>query len=135
VGESTVEEPWRRRVEELVDRLRRLIDVEAAIVFGSWARGGGGEWSDVDVLIISDSVSRLSALDRFLLAVEARPPRVDAFLYTFNEVEAMVRRMNPLALSALVEGIPIVVSERVEKLMREARRCFERRGRVWLRRC
>ncbi len=118
-----------------MEKLSKIISIEAAIVFGSWARSGGGTWSDVDVLIVSDDVDSIGILDRFLIALEARPPKTEVFIYTFKEIENMMHRMNPLVLSALVEGIPVVVSERVKKLMDEARRCFERRGRLWLRKC
>ena len=61
-----------------------------------------------------------------------RAKRVDLFIYTFREVESMMRRGNPLILSALVEGTPIKVSSRVENLMIEARKRFRREGRMWI---
>ena len=42
MGEKVSGETWFKTVEEVVKDLEKRIAVEAAIVFGSWARGGGG---------------------------------------------------------------------------------------------
>jgi predicted nucleotidyltransferase len=42
----------------VLSRLGERIRVEAAIVFGSWARGGGGEWSDVDLRTCGEAEAR-----------------------------------------------------------------------------
>jgi len=52
-------------VREALERLARRFGVESAIVFGSWSKGGGGEWSDVDVLVATEGVD---ILDRFYIA-------------------------------------------------------------------
>lgn len=131
MGENTVENTWRRSVEEVINEFSKLFSVEAVIVFGSWVRSGGGEWSDVDVLIVGD-VSHLSPLERFKLVVEHKPPRTDVFLYTYEELKNMLKRGNPLAISALVEGISVKISKRVEELAKQAKRHYVRRGRVWI---
>ncbi|MCC6047166.1 MAG: nucleotidyltransferase domain-containing protein [Desulfurococcaceae archaeon] len=117
----------------MLSRLGERIRVEAAIVFGSWARGGGGEWSDVDLLVVSSDVASLGVLDRFSISVEYAREGVDLFIYTIEELESMVRRGNPLALSALVEGVPVVTCERVERLRLEASSMYRRLGRAWVR--
>jgi predicted nucleotidyltransferase len=116
----------------VLSELSREFNVEAAIVFGSWSRSGGGDWSDVDLLIVSNSVSELSILDRFSLTSEFRKWRVDVFLYTLKELENMVNKGNPIALSALVEGIPLIMNREVEKLRRKAISTYKRTGRVWI---
>lgn len=135
MGERTTEKFRCRGVERVLEELAgRGFKVEAAIIFGSWARSGGGDWSDLDVLVVTDDVRSTPILDRFKLAAELRTHRVDLFLYTFEELKSMAMRGNPLALSALIEGVPIVSSPRVEELIREARRTYTRRGRTWTRR-
>jgi len=52
------------------------------------------------------------------------------FIYTPEELESMVRRGSALALSALVEGVPVVICDRVERLRREASSRYRRLGRV-----
>ncbi|MEM4970847.1 MAG: nucleotidyltransferase domain-containing protein [Sulfolobales archaeon] len=128
------EEPWRRDVEKLLNELmRRGFRVEAAMLFGSWARSGGGDWSDLDILVLTDDVRGIPILERFRLAAEFRIYRIDLFLYTFDELKNMVLRGNPLALSALIEGIPIIASQRVEELIQEAKKKYVRKGGTWIR--
>ena len=126
-----VESTWRKNVEEVISRFNRLFNIEAVIVFGSWARSGGGVWSDVDVLIIG-SVSHLSPLERFELVVEHKPSRTDIFLYTYEELKNMFRRGNSLAISVLAEGIPIKISKRVKELINQAKHYYVRQGRIWI---
>jgi len=132
MGEEAIRENWVKNVERVLSELSREFNVEAAIVFGSWSRSGGGDWSDVDLLIVSNSVSELSILDRFSLTSEFRKWRVDVFLYTLKELENMVNKENPIALSALVEGIPLIMNREVEKLRRKAISTYKRTGRVWI---
>jgi len=132
MGEEAIRENWVKNVERVLSELSREFNVEAAIVFGSWSRSGGGDWSDVDLLIVSNSISELSILDRFSLTSEFRKWRVDVFLYTLKELENMVNKGNPIAISALVEGIPLIINREVEKLRRKAISTYKRTGRVWI---
>lgn len=51
----------------------------------------------------------------------------------FQEIYAeATRRGNPLVLSALVEGRPLFMSERVRALSEELRARYVRRGRTWI---
>lgn len=134
MGAGEARSPWLEAVEEVKRRLQeRGLRYEALVVFGSWARGGGGEWSDVDLLVVSDDAPA-DPLERARLAVELRPPRTDLFILSAAELERMVERGNPLALSALAEGVMVEASERVRGLAERARRMYVRRGRFWYRR-
>jgi len=126
------EEVWRGVVREVLERLAGRFSVESAMVFGSWSRRGGGEWSDVDLLVVTEAVEGVSVLDRFYIASEYKVPRVDLFLYTYKELEDMVKKGNPLALSALVDGLPVKLSDRVSALIEYAKRRYERRGRFYV---
>jgi predicted nucleotidyltransferase len=101
-------------------------------LFGSWTRGGGGDWSDIDLLVVSNQVKHINILDRFELAAELREHRTDIFIYTYEEIESMLSRMNPLIISALVEGTPIRTNERVKNLIEYAKRKFTKKGRLWI---
>jgi len=134
VGEKTSEEPWTRVVEEVVRRISaRFSQVEAVVVFGSWSRGGGGEWSDIDILIVVDEAERYSILERFAIATELGIRGTDIFIYSYREVESMAKKGNPLILSALIEGIKIISSERIEKLSRDIAKLYTRTRRMWKR--
>ncbi len=108
MGAQQPEEVWRKRVEAVVDELCRLLRIDTVIVFGSWARSGGGEWSDVDVLVVSNDAERIPFLERFRITASLRRYQADVFIYSLRELERMVERCNPLALSALIEDIPCV---------------------------
>jgi len=92
-----------------------------------------GPWSDVDLLVVSDDAEGIDMLERFRVASLYRHKRVDLFIYTYRELEEMASRGNPIALSALVEGIPLKLSPRVEMLARKARESYTRMGRVRIR--
>lgn len=132
MGERMLRENWTRNIEELVDKISRVFEIEGVIVFGSWSRRGGGEWSDLDLLIVSDQVKNINIFDRFKITFELRIPRTDVFIYTYEEIESMLNRMNPLILSALTEGIIIRSSERIRGLIEYARKRFTRRKRLWI---
>gem|GEM_PF-417533 len=132
MGERTSRKPWVEVVDFVVRKLRERFDVEAVLLHGSWAKGGGGDWSDVDLVVITDSVKGMNVLDRFYMSAEFRGYRVDVVFYTFEELDRMASKGNPLALSALIEGIPIVISSRVEQLRSRIARSYVRKGKVWI---
>jgi len=134
VGEKTSEEPWTRVVEEVVRRIStKFSQLEAVVVFGSWSRGRGGEWSDIDILIVVDEAEKYGILERFAIATELGIRGIDIFIYSYREVESMARKGNPLVLSALIEGIKIISSERIEKLSRDIANLYTRTRRMWKR--
>ena len=117
----------------MINKLKTYLgSLEAVIVFGSWSRSGGGEWSDIDVLIVSDDAEKIEVLDRFLLASTLCTSKCDVFIYSYREVESMVKKGNPLILSALKEGIKVIVSDRLEKLAQEVSKACRRVGRMWI---
>jgi predicted nucleotidyltransferase len=132
VGETTFESSWTKRIEATLPELGKRLRIEAALVFGSWARSGGGEWSDIDLLIVSDDAKHIGILERFSIAAELRREKIDVFIYTYEELVNMMNKGNPLALSALIEGIPIKLSKRIEELKNKAQKMYKRVGRCWV---
>lgn len=86
------EEKVVRAVKLLVEELERMgIVVEAAYLFGSWARGDWLGDSDVDVVIVSPSVRGMPWLKRLELVAKAEarldlPLSLDVLPYTPEEV-------------------------------------------------
>ncbi len=117
-----------KKVEE------RIGKVEAAIIFGSATRSGCGEWSDLDLLVVTDNIQAMNPLERFKIIVELTDGKIDLFIYSYDELERMMYRGNPLALSTLIEGEQIISSNRVLELAEKARRLYKRIGRMWIRR-
>ena len=102
----------RRREQELliglareyVERLCGRLDIEAAVVVGSVARGDFNVWSDVDVIVIAEGLPQ-RAPDRLgLLALDA-PPRVQPVGFSKDEFEEARRKRNPLVLEATERGV------------------------------
>ena len=133
MGEKTVNRAWIKRVDEVVREIEKKFCVEALIVFGSWSRSGGGEWSDLDLLIVTEGVRGTNPLDRFTVSAELRKYGVDVFFYTFEELESMTLKGNPLALSALIDGIILRASPRTYELRERTKNTYTRRGRTWIR--
>lgn len=131
MGEAAPGEAWAEAVKSFLERLRRKIHVESAIVHGSVARGGSGRWSDVDLIIVSDDFLNIPFLDRISLLAELKVDKVEALGYPYEELKRMVERGNPLVLGALIEGRAIVESGRVRRLREEAEKTYFRRGRAW----
>lgn len=131
MGEEAFRKAWVKDVKAFLGKLSERIRVESAIVHGSAARGAGGQWSDVDLLVVSDDFLNVPLLDRLSLLIELKVGRVEALGYAYEELRRMVDRGNPLALGALVEGEAVIESERVKRLKEEARKMYFRRGRAW----
>ena len=78
---------------EVVERFLKLIksadiNIERIILFGSYAKGNAGEWSDMDIAIVSPDFSGMPFYDRKMLnsfilkidsRIEVRPFRPEDF--------------------------------------------------------
>lgn len=99
------------RLERFLTALRPLLrgcGARTAYVFGSHARGTADEHSDIDVIIVA--ASDRPCVDRFrdyLPAVLEVGGRVDLFVYTPEEFEAMRSEERPFLVHAL-EGAKVV---------------------------
>ena len=87
-----------------VRRLSDRITVAAAAVAGSVARGDFNVWSDVDVVVVSDDLPARVPDRGAVLAADA-PPGVQVVGYTREEFRRAVARGDPLAVSAVREGV------------------------------
>jgi uncharacterized protein len=113
MGVDAVVARRRRERRELIDRARRWassldLEVRAAVVFGSVARGDFNLWSDVDVLLVTPDVSG-SPLDR-AVRLGARPPRVQPLAWTPGEARQELARRNPIAEEAVAAGVWLIGS-------------------------
>jgi predicted nucleotidyltransferase len=95
----------RRRLAPLLGRARK------AIIFGSVARGDTDEWSDLDLVIVTDTSRPF--LERYLdfEAIYDVWPRLDLLVYTPEEFAAMEREGRPFIDHVLHEGIVIHEAE------------------------
>jgi predicted nucleotidyltransferase len=103
-GKMIAEEAARRLAVAYGDRLRQVV------LFGSWARGGAHEESDVDLVVVLDDVGdRASERDRIvdaLFDLEADSGRaIEAFPVAEADVQ---QRRRPLVRAALDEGLLVL---------------------------
>jgi Predicted nucleotidyltransferase len=105
----------RRRAErnEMIESARGYfrikaaeISIHAAYLVGSVARGDFNLWSDVDVVIVADAPPP-RFLDRIDLFSD-RPPGVEVFPYTPEELKMEQERKNPIVLEAGDIGIDLL---------------------------
>ncbi|MEM2902826.1 MAG: nucleotidyltransferase domain-containing protein [Candidatus Bathyarchaeia archaeon] len=128
MGKEATGEAWTEAVNAFLEKLKGKIRIESAIVHGSAAGGRSGYWSDVDLLLVSDDFLYLPFLERLRLLTELKVNKVEALGYSYR---GMMKKGNPVALGALIEGVAVVESERVKKLREEARKTYFRKGRAW----
>jgi len=96
----------RRRIrEQVIEKARRWAGSipfkTSAILVGSYARGDFNLWSDIDVIVITESDSR--PVER--LKNMENPPGFEVIPLTPKEFRRLVEKKNPLALEALSRGI------------------------------
>jgi predicted nucleotidyltransferase len=99
----------RRLLEEelqrLIEILRREVDPERIILFGSLATGEIGPWSDIDLVIVMRTdqpfIERLHTIRRLL------QPRVatDLLVYTPEEFEQLARERPFVREEILAKGV------------------------------
>jgi predicted nucleotidyltransferase len=92
------------RIAQIVQRLRSY-DPEPVVLFGSAARGGGDDWSDVDLVIIQRTRRRF--LDRLKEVIALLKPdyALDVLVYTPAEFRRMKPEADPFIEQALKDGV------------------------------
>jgi len=88
--------------QRFADGLDPTLDVRAAVVFGSVARGDFHDASDIDVLVVAGRLPE-RVLDRHA-AIGVLPARVQLVIWTVAEWERERARGNPIAIEACEHG-------------------------------
>jgi len=78
-----------RIIKNVVALLRKEIEVDAAILFGSYASGKAHEFSDIDLAVFSKSVEKwtLDEKIKFACKVKRTEPMVELHLYTLKALK------------------------------------------------
>ena len=94
-----------KALREMIDRIRQAVDPDRVILFGSRARGEGGEQSDYDLLIVAPSPAprwrRTAAVYRLLAGVGV--PK-DIVWWTPQEIDEWRGVRSHFITTALREG-------------------------------
>ncbi|MDY6797086.1 MAG: nucleotidyltransferase domain-containing protein [Actinomycetota bacterium] len=102
----------RKAVKKALDGYARNLadshpELEAIILFGSFARGDSVPASDVDILLVL-AESDMPFQDRIVAFLPSRfPIGMDVFPYTREEIEDMLRDGNRFVAAALENGIEL----------------------------
>ncbi len=100
-------------LREMVVRIRRALNPERIILFGSRARGEGGSRSDYDLLVIQESdLPRYRRSVPVYPALADLPVEVDVVVYTPREVQEWSPVPQAFVSTAIREGR--VIYEREE---------------------
>ncbi len=96
-------------VDEALPNIVRSFNPSQVIVFGSRARGGARESSDLDVIVVADSFQGVPFLERMpmLLKLARFDKHIDFLCYTEEEFRR-AKRTSSVVKSALEEVIVVV---------------------------
>ena len=106
----------RRREErsEAIEAARRYaqaihedVPLEAAVVFGSYARGDFNTWSDIDVLVLSDALPG-DPRERLDILWRRRPGGIEPVGWTLAEFQARRCQRDPIAVEADDVGVVVL---------------------------
>lgn len=95
-------------LKEFKNKLSKKINVQKMLLFGSYATGGYGKHSDVDLIIVSPNFRNVRFIKRSLgfYKIWQLDLPVDYICYTPEEFERQKKRIS-LVRMALKEGIEI----------------------------
>jgi len=82
-----------RVVASFVDRIAREIRVDSVLLFGSYAAGRAGPWSDLDVAVISadfEDVPVYRRQEMLATAAIGTDPRITPIGYSLSELRSLV---------------------------------------------
>ena len=77
-------------------------------MFGSVARGEADEWSDLDLVVVTETERSFFERFRDFGGLYEVWPRLDLLVYTSTEFERMLEEENPFLLRVLDEGVDIL---------------------------
>jgi|GEM_PF-380874 len=97
-----------QRLNQIIPEIVDAFDPEEIILYGSYARGENTAYSEIDIIIIAETILRFQ--DRSLRALEIISDDeipVNPFVYTPEEFQQMLEKKESYLLSALDESILI----------------------------
>lgn len=95
----------RKLKREIVGRLRKAVDPERVILFGSQAKGSTRPESDIDLLLIKQGVRSVrSEARRARAALRGLPAAFDVIVATPEQIERYGRSIGLIYRTALTKG-------------------------------
>jgi len=97
-------------LDDLVRRIRTVIEPKRIVLFGSAARGTMGPDSDLDVLVVADEgVHRLHTSQNIYLALDGFGEPVDVVVVSEDDIRRNAGKPGTIIAPALEEGREIYV--------------------------
>jgi predicted nucleotidyltransferase len=92
------------KFEQVVECIKKY-NPEKIIAFGSYVRGEGDEYSDLDFVVIKNTGKRfIERLIEVARLIDNNLGKVDVFVYTPEEFQMMIKWGNPFIENVLKEG-------------------------------
>ena len=98
-----LQEPLRSAIENIQDRL------QLAILYGSTVKGTDTAKSDIDVLIVSDSLTLEETINLFSPVESFLDRRISCTIYTSHEFAERRRKENPF-ITRVIEGPHVILA-------------------------
>lgn len=93
-----------RLIRQYINKIRRDVGLELAIVFGSYAKGNYSWGSDIDILLIAKNIPKRLIDRQQILIYPNIPIQIQPFAYTPQEFRKMLKEKHPLLIEALKSG-------------------------------
>jgi predicted nucleotidyltransferase len=100
-------EPLRAAIEKIQDKL------QVAILYGSTVKGTDTAKSDIDVLIVSDSLTLDEAINLFSPVERILDRRISCTIYTPREFDDRRQKANPF-ITRVIEGPHVVLAGKLD---------------------
>jgi len=100
--------PYAEELREFVRRVLALLGEETTVIlYGSMARGDYGDWSDVDLVIVSDRLTGgpLERTEELVRLNRGLYIPLEVAAYTEEGFLRALRALSPTALDAIHEGV------------------------------
>lgn len=89
--------------------IRKLAN-STILIYGSISRGDFNEWSDIDILIITQEKIPQKPTERLEMIHECikENPLIEPVIITLSELHKLLNKKNPLIIEALEKGIVLI---------------------------
>ena len=102
-----LQEPLRAAIEKIQDRL------QVAILYGSTVKGTDTAESDIDVIIVSDSLTLEEVINLFSPVESILDRRINCTIYTPREFDDRRQKENPF-VTRVIEGPHVVLAGKLD---------------------
>ena len=120
---------------ENICRKYRDLKPRLVMLFGSYARGDYTDESDIDILVVSDHMSR-DPREAFQQLYDSEEPKIMPIGMNTEVFISKLKRGEPFILEIIEDGKVLCKDtefyNHVLKLYREVRRRYIRRGKTWI---